>query len=240
MLTLQEQITKFCDIDFQHFGLFTYVTVSSKYKIVKLREDDSTLKRLSTRKKEPKGTSFCITRKLYEANKDKSFFFVDKVSREDQFEAITSKFFKAYQAGIGWKIEFADWHIDLLQALKDGKFERVVKNRYMNDHTLLDSKDRVIYHRVRFDYVHGQVHESNYRIDDLVKHFKKRKDITNIDVISIPYYNADFSGERAVEFTYIPPMSRWNQFVGWYYPDTVGSKYTLFEKLGVDKFRKKD
>jgi len=234
-MLLTQTVGSELELDFQHYGPFTYVTCTDQTHTLKFVGG----KRVGRYVAKPKQAVFCITRKLYEAKKAKPFFFVS-VPREDQYEAMTFKFFKAYQAGIGWKIEFADWHIDLLKALKDEKFERIVKNRYMNDHTLLDAKDKIIYHRVRFDYIQGQVNESNYHIDKLLKHFEKRKDITDIDVITIPYYNADFSGEKAIEFTYVPPMSRWNQFVGWYYPDTVSSKYTLFEKLGVDKFRKKD
>lgn len=235
MLTLTQTVGSKLELDFRHYGPFTYVICTDQTHTLKFVEE----KRVGRYIARPKQTVFCITRKLYEAKKNKPFFFVN-VPREDQFEAMSHKFFKAYQAGIGWKVEFIDWHVDLHQSLKSGKFERIVKNRYMNDHTLLDSKDRIVYHRVRIDYTQGQVKDGSYHIDDLAKHLKKRKDVTDVDIINIPYYNAEFSGERAIEFTYIPPMSRWSQFVKWYYPDTVSSKYTLFEKLGVDKFRKKD
>ena len=246
MLSLQEEVTNFYKCDFQHFGLFTYVTVVSECKIVKLLErDNATFKKLGTHKQKSKETNFCIARKLYEEKKDKPFSFVIMAlsncikGSEDKFEAVSSKFFKAYQSGVGWKVEFADWHIDLLQALKDEKFERIVKNRYSNNHTLLNVKDEIVYHRVRFDHISSQLNESNYNVDKLVKHLKKRKDVTNVDVAEIPYYNSDYDGERAVEFTYVPPVSRWSQFVEWFYPDNFNSRYTLFKKLGIEKFREK-
>tara|TARA_Y100000034_G_scaffold75415_1_gene90606 strand:+ start:50 stop:766 length:717 start_codon:yes stop_codon:yes gene_type:complete len=238
MLTLQECVTNTHEIGFQHFGPFTYVLVKSGQK--RKCSADKGIATPALRVTKPKGTGFCITRTLYEAHKDKPFFFLHKVTMEDQFEAVTHRFFQAYKAGVAWKLEFSEWHIDVLKALKAGKFERVVKNRYSNDHTLLDHKDQIIYHCVRMDYVNGQLRDGNYHLDKLAAHLRKRKDVRAVDVINIPYYNAEHTGERAIEFTYVPPTTRWNQFVEWYYPDTVGGKYTLFEKLGISKFRKDD
>lgn len=235
ILTAKVETSYTYTLNFQHFGPFTYVTRIASGRSLKFVED----KRVGRSISKPKEYGYCIARKSYEEHKDKPFWFVTP-SSEDQFEAVSSKFFKAYQAGIGWKIEFSDRHIDLLQALKDEKFERIIKNRYSNNHTLLDHKDRIVYHCIRTDYCHGQLRDGTYHLDKLAKHLKKRKDTKNVDVIDIPYYNAESNGERAIEFTYIPPKSRWNQFIEWYYPDTISSKYKLFDKLGISKFRKED
>jgi hypothetical protein len=234
MLTLFEQTQTEHDLRFKHYGPFTYVTVTTRSKRVR----SGTNKNIVNRKPEVIA-EFCIARKLYEAKKLTQFFFLD-VPREDRFEAISSKFLKGYQAGSGWRIGFPDRRINLHQALKDGKFDRIVKDRYENNHTLLDHNDEIIYHNISFDHIGGQVRDSNHHVDNLVAHLKKRKDIKIIHIMEIPYYNSEFHGERAVEFTYIPPKSGWKKFVSWYYPDAVGGKYPLLKKLGVDKFRKKD
>lgn len=226
MLTLTKIVNTTCELKFQHFKNFTYVSITSRDCV----QNNKDKKHYSKKKM----YGYCITKKLYKENKNTPFFFLDKISIEDQFEAISSKFLKAYQNGIGWKVDFSERSINLLQALKDEKFERIVKNRHCNDGTLLNHEDKIIYHCIRVDAINGQIRDGNYHIDELVKHLKKRKDVRNIVVSEIPYYNAEYSGERAVEFTYISPKN----FVSWYYPDSCAGQHKVHERLGITKFRK--
>ena len=232
MLTAKVQLTTEYSVEFEHYGSFTYVTIFTD-----INRDKSYGKNKWSSNK-CIDDSYCISRRLYEANKHKPFFFIDRVSREDKFEAVSSVFFKAYQNGLGWKIEHPDRTIDLLKALKDGKFERIVKNRYDNNHTLIDQEDNVIYHRIHFSYVEGQLNESDYDVSRLAAFLKKKKNVCGVKTIDIPYYNSSFSGERAVEFTYVPSQKKWSEFVAWYYPDSIGSKFELYRKIGVCKYKR--
>lgn len=235
MFVLEEQVTTTTELDFTEYGPFVWVAVKS-HSNRKKRRDGKSAGQNSTR---PVEKGCCVSKAFYEANKDKPFKFLN-ISRLDQFEAVSAKFWQAYKAGTAWKLEFSEWHIDTLQALRDGKFERVIQNRYSNDHTILDVNGNIVPHCVFIDYINGQIRDGSYHLDKVVAHLKKRKDVKSVKVVDIPYYNAEFCGERAVEFTYVPPHSSkgWANFVEWYYPDTVGGKYKLYDKLKISKFRK--
>lgn len=122
-----------------------------------------------------------------------------------QLQAITQKEYDQYKVFDIEHLKLYDENEKLLKETLDrGDFHLIIRNHFGYDHMISDFQGNWIPRRVKVDYINGQIQEGSYDLRKVKEHLEKCPGVTNLKVITIPYYNQDFSGQKAIEFDWDP------------------------------------
>lgn len=100
---------------------------------------------------------------------------------------------------------------------------------------------------VHFDYINGNVHNGCYNLEEVLKILENRKDITiNRDkhtfaIRDIPHYNADYTKDLYIEFTWHPTNEDWIKYVNSEYFEKIDRYEWILENIiGLRRINNED
>ena len=236
------------NIEVLHFGDLVYVSVTSK-SVHKIKVG------LYDHKDSPKRSSNSFGRVLtlmqYKAflkeNGDDSSW---AVMRGCGLIAIPPKRLEYYQKGQehlyrheASKKEKNNDHFyeaDVLKTLQAGRNDLIVEDKISYDGYFYDPFGIRVMRSFYLDYIQGGIKQRNYKLKEAEAHLLTHPEASDVKIITVPYYNQDFSGEQALELTWNPPSSRvFNNIIGT--KDDTHHRYEKIRKrLGLERFRKPD
>ncbi len=159
----------------------------------------------------------------------------------DHYVLVTEKYYKYYIDGAQYSWDGRQIQKkSILARLKAGDFSRIFKDKVMEDGFLYDVDNNKVFRKFHTDYIMGQINSKRYRLPVVHALMKGNRQITNLTIMNIPYYNQDIAGEKAIEFTFKPTKK---QFTDWTKKDYAGS-FDMTDKIiktidiGVAKYPK--
>lgn len=154
---------------------------------------------------------------------------------------ISQQQYDAYKKFDFNKINYCYPEGDILSLLNSEQFHLIIRNDFGYSHFIRNFKGEPVSRRIRIDQIGGQLRSENYDLSDLKDHLDKNPSIEDLQVVTIPSYNAAFYGEKAIECYWNPPSdSDFKKILR----RTQDGRYTddmwkLLELLKVKKFRLK-
>lgn len=194
-------------------------------------------------KGKPSTEYFLVPRKFYDEHIPcTSHQWVFDLPRDQELTIATKAYMDYYISGVPheWSsvnegdryVAEAKWK----KILDSGDFSRVILDQFYYDSMIRDCDGNPILRAFHVDYISGQLNERNYDLNKLAAHLRKQKGVSDLEIIEIPYYNADFSGQKAIEFTFLPsPQLFKKMFIN--NASFFSRHSTIMEYLKVEKFR---
>lgn len=93
------------------------------------------------------------------------------------------------------------------ERLDAGDYNRIALNKVWYDGMLYNPQGKPIRRAFCFDYVNGCLGSYDYDLDRLESWLNKQKSVEKVTRIEVPYYNADTTGSRALEFVFRPSVA---------------------------------
>jgi hypothetical protein len=135
------------------------------------------------------------------------------------------------EATIKWK------YLDIVELANENQWDQIIANE--DDWGYCHSiNGKPILQGVWMDYIQGGCTSKRYKFSQLVAFLKGHPQVSNLVDDEVPYYNAEYSGEKCVEFTFMPTEEEFKKI--YKIAHTVGDEQDEVVKiLGLKKFLKK-
>ena len=93
------------------------------------------------------------------------------------------------------------------KVLDAGDYSRIALDKICYDGMLYNPQGKPILRAFCFDYTNSGLGSYDYDLDRLESWLNKQKSVEKVTRIEVPYYNADATGSRALEFVFRPSVA---------------------------------
>ena len=147
----------------------------------------------------------------------------------------------SYIAGVGLRFEggryepASSWE----SILDSGDMCRVVRDTCWKNGLFYGIDGRSILRAFHFNEVRSGVWNKSYDFDKLVPWLRKQKGITNLNIVSIPYYNVTEDGDLGIEFDFTPSSQLFGKMRKMLGKSLFDAEEMIRAHLKIAKFRTK-
>lgn len=155
-----------------------------------------------------KAWEVCVPTKYFNSKvkkfgKNPSWVF--NIDNDARLDAVSETLFNAYKEGTERDVDWDERRNkstarELLEACKHELF---VRDKTGDNGHLFDVNGKPILKKYRLDYIGSGARSGDHDIEKLRTHLETLPEVIEVNVVEIPYYNAD-RGNRGLEIVYLP------------------------------------